>query len=99
MEFYLLNYFKPATHQTTALTEMGRRLMDGFGCTGCHRASLPIEKDRRVADVETRYDPTRGIFNRCSPRSALRRSGGQRGLPALASRRAGASWWRTSTPI
>jgi hypothetical protein len=38
--------------------------MDGFGCTQCHRATMVIEKDRRVADVETRYDPTRGIFNR-----------------------------------
>ena len=25
---------------------------------------MVVEKDRRVADVETRYDPTRGIFNR-----------------------------------
>jgi cytochrome c peroxidase len=64
MEFYLLNYFKPATYQKTELTEMGRKLMDGFGCTGCHRPSLTIERDRRVADVETKYDPTRGVFNR-----------------------------------
>jgi hypothetical protein len=64
MEFYLLNYFKPGIGQKTALTEMGRRLMDGFACTSCHRPSLVIERDRRVADVETVYDPTRGIFNR-----------------------------------
>jgi hypothetical protein len=64
MEFYLLNYFKPGTAQKTELTEMGRQLMDGFGCTGCHRQNLVIEKDRRVADVATVYDPSRGIFNR-----------------------------------
>jgi cytochrome c peroxidase len=38
--------------------------MDGFGCTTCHRATMVVERDRRVADVETRYDPARGIFNR-----------------------------------
>jgi hypothetical protein len=64
MEFYLLNYFKPATYQQTELTRLGRALMDGFGCTSCHKASLVVEKDRRVADVETRYDAERGIFNR-----------------------------------
>jgi hypothetical protein len=64
MEFYLLNYFKPGTGQKTEQTELGRRLMDGFGCTTCHRATMVVERDRRVADVETRYDPARGIFNR-----------------------------------
>jgi hypothetical protein len=64
LEFYLLNYFKPGTGQKTEVTELGRQLMDGFGCTSCHRASLVIEKDRRVADVATVYDPARGIFNR-----------------------------------
>ncbi len=85
MEFYLLNYFKPATHQKTEFTELGRRLMDGFGCTGCHRPSMVIENDRRVADVETRYDPARGIFNRlfatASPLFVEVASTG--GLPAL----------------
>jgi Di-haem oxidoreductase, putative peroxidase len=63
MEFYLLNYFKPATYRRTAITEMGRRAMEQIGCTDCHRPSLVIDSDRRVADVETTYDPTRGIFN------------------------------------
>ena len=39
MEFYLLNYFKPAVHQQTDLTRLGRALMDGFGCTSCHKAT------------------------------------------------------------
>ncbi len=63
MEFYLLNYFKPATYQSNAITNTGRRAMEEFGCTGCHRPSLTVERDRRVADVETIYDPVRGIFN------------------------------------
>ena len=63
LEFYLLNYFKPATYEKTTLTETGRRLMPAFGCTACHQPSLVIEADRRVADVATEYDPVRGIFN------------------------------------
>jgi len=85
MEFYLLNYFKPATYQKTEVTELGRKLMDGFGCTSCHKATMVVEKDRRVADVETRYDTTRGIFNRlfatASPLFVEVASNG--GLPAL----------------
>lgn len=63
LEFYLLNYFKPAVHEQTAFTALGRSLLDDLGCTGCHVESLVIERDRRVADVETRFDPDRGIFN------------------------------------
>ncbi|HEY0231295.1 MAG TPA: di-heme oxidoredictase family protein, partial [Dokdonella sp.] len=29
----------------------------------CHVAGLIVEHDRRVADLDTRYDATRGIFN------------------------------------
>jgi len=63
MEFYLFNYFKPATYRVTAATENGRSLMRQIGCTSCHIENLTINRDRRVADVETRYDATRGIFN------------------------------------
>ena len=63
MEFYLLNYFKPALYQQTAQTEQGRRLFAKAGCEGCHIADLQINRDRRVADVETVYDQERGIFN------------------------------------
>ena len=34
-----------------------------IGCTACHIPNLVITRDRRVADVETAYDPTQGIFN------------------------------------
>lgn len=38
--------------------------MQKLGCTGCHVEKLVIEHDRRVADVDTRFDPEHGIFNR-----------------------------------
>ncbi len=72
MEFYLLNYFKPAVHQQTPLVRAGRRVFDAVGCTSCHVAELRIERDRRVADVETQFDPVRGIFNRLFATASLR---------------------------
>lgn len=62
-EFYLLHYFKPGTYEQTRRTQAGRQVMDEIGCTTCHMPDLPLETDRRVADVETVYDPARGIFN------------------------------------
>jgi len=62
MEFYLFNYFKPGTYRQTSLTQQGSSLMRQIGCTNCHIQDLTITKDRRVADVETRFDPD-GIFN------------------------------------
>jgi hypothetical protein len=64
MEWYLLNYFKPGTGKTTARTNAGLSLMKSIGCTGCHVQNLVINEDRRAADVETVYDPAKGIFNR-----------------------------------
>ncbi len=83
LEFYLLNYFKPATYQAAGgdrfpvrrdeprtgpdfQRERGGRgagLMTNVGCTNCHVRNLRIDHDRRVADVETVYDPARGGFN------------------------------------
>jgi mono/diheme cytochrome c family protein len=63
LEFYLLNYFKPATYEQTESTSKGRRLFERIGCAQCHIPDLQIERDRRVADVETTYDVTRGFFN------------------------------------
>ncbi len=62
-EFYLLNYFKPATYRQTSITREGRRLFREAGCAVCHIPDLMIARDRRVADVETVYDEERGIFN------------------------------------
>jgi hypothetical protein len=63
LEFYLINYFKPGTYKVTASVHRGRELFARLGCTGCHVPDLTVYKDRRVADVETTYDPVRGKFN------------------------------------
>jgi hypothetical protein len=63
MEFYLFNYFKPGTYRQTSLTAAGRTLMTQIGCTGCHVPDLVINRDRRIADVETEYDPEFALFN------------------------------------
>ena len=61
-EFYLLHYFKPATHVTPNSlggreTEVnnGRALFLSAGCGSCHIPSLTINRDRRVADLETNF--------------------------------------------
>jgi len=63
LEFYLLNYFKPAHSRSTATTERGRKIFNQIGCNSCHIADMTINHDRRVADVETAFDSMRGIFN------------------------------------
>ena len=79
LEFYLLNYFKPGTylvddHDSDSGSDSGSdsdsdsdhpglKRMRQFGCTKCHIQNLTIDNDRRVADVETVYDPVNGIFN------------------------------------
>ncbi|MBX2885077.1 MAG: hypothetical protein KTR32_34285 [Granulosicoccus sp.] len=63
LEFYLFNYFKPATMRESTPYWLGLRHMTRIGCTDCHKKDHTIHADRRVADVETRYDEKRGIFN------------------------------------
>ena len=63
LEFYLLNYFRPATYETTEASEAGRRLFREIGCARCHVPNLAVRQDRRVADVSTTFDRDRGIFN------------------------------------
>jgi hypothetical protein len=63
MEFYLLNYFKPATYQETDLSQRGEQILRAIRCTSCHIRDLTVNRDRRVADVETVYDPANGIMN------------------------------------
>jgi len=63
VEFYLLNYFKPGQYQVTSRAKRGLKLLHRIGCTDCHVQQLSIDQDRRVADVSTRYDTRRGIFN------------------------------------
>ena len=63
MEFYLLNYFKPATYQQSTNVIAGRQKFLEIGCAQCHIPDLQINRDRRVADLETVYDTEKGIFN------------------------------------
>ena len=63
LEFYLLNYFKPAHAEQTDAVVHGREVFARAGCAACHVSNLMIERDRRVADVETAHDPVKGIFN------------------------------------
>ena len=63
MEFYLLNYFKPAIYEQTPRVIAGRQKFQEIGCSQCHISDLQINRDRRVADLETVYDRENGIFN------------------------------------
>jgi len=63
LEFYLLNYFKPAHAAQNLATDHGRQVFVRIGCASCHIADLTINHDRRVADVETGYDSVSGVFN------------------------------------
>jgi hypothetical protein len=86
LEFYLLNYFKPGRYLAyPESVAQGRHIMQEIGCTACHIPNLPIERDRRVADVETAYDPDRGgfngLFSTAVPRFAERADAS--GLPSL----------------
>ena len=64
LEFYLLNYFTAGRGEITPEVERGQRLVEKIGCTACHVPDLTIARDRRVADVETVFDPERGHLNR-----------------------------------
>jgi hypothetical protein len=63
LEFYLLNYFKPGLAKQDLTTQHGRVVFNQIGCNSCHRSDLQINHDRRVADVQTVYDPVNGNFN------------------------------------
>lgn len=63
LEFYLLNYFKPGLYEQAPAVVRGRLTFQQIGCSSCHIADLQVDRDRRVADVETVYDPDRGNFN------------------------------------
>jgi hypothetical protein len=64
LEFYLLNYFKAGTGELTSQARRGETILQTIGCTSCHVRNLVINRDRRVADVETAFDAGRGNINR-----------------------------------
>ena len=72
LEFYLLNYFKPGIGKQTARSDAGLEIINQIGCTTCHVKDLTIETDRRIADVETVFDPDKGKFNRLYATGATR---------------------------
>ncbi len=72
IEFYLFSYFKPGSGEMTNETRRGRVLMERIGCTSCHVRNLTIARDRRVADIETRFDPEHGSLNRLFATASLR---------------------------
>jgi mono/diheme cytochrome c family protein len=85
LEFYLLNYFKPATYEKTLQTTLGRQIFDQIGCGQCHVPNLTINHDRRVADVETAFDPAKHGFNGlfATAKLLLNTSNDVAGLPPL----------------
>ena len=84
-EFYLLNYFKPGTYRQSSATSAGRQRMEQFGCTVCHVPNFTVDHDRRVADVETVFDPENGIINGlfASVRARVEKVDDGSGLPVL----------------
>jgi len=82
MEFYLLNYFKPGTgDQTQPDVLNGRAVFTSIGCATCHIATLTVNKDRRVADLNTVFDPNQGNpFNRLFGTAKLLVVGGLDGV-------------------
>jgi Di-haem oxidoreductase, putative peroxidase len=63
LEFYLLNYFKAGLGKQDTATALGRAVFNRIGCSSCHISDLQINHDRRVADLDTNYDPVNGNFN------------------------------------
>jgi hypothetical protein len=64
LEFYLLNYFRPGRYEPYPTeSRRGLRAFEEIGCAACHMPNVEIERDRRVADVKTGYDPEHGGFN------------------------------------
>jgi hypothetical protein len=85
LEFYLLNYFSPATYEETPFTKLGHAVFKQIGCAQCHVPDFQLNRDRRVADVETVFDPVRGIFNRlfATATPLIGPVDDHRGLPSL----------------
>jgi hypothetical protein len=72
MEFYLLHYFKAGLGEQNSSTATGRQVFSAIGCAVCHVPDLSIDRDRRIADVETIFDPVQGNpFNRMFATASL----------------------------
>jgi hypothetical protein len=60
MEHYLLNYFAAGTYQPDISAANGKATFISIGCATCHIPDLKIDRDRRVATFETRFDSQLG---------------------------------------
>ena len=88
MEFYLLHYFKAGTGQQTFDVGSGRQTFRTIGCASCHIQDLLINRDRRVADVETVFDAAQGnpfsrIFATATAMLSIPESIGQAGVAKI----------------
>lgn len=85
LEFYLLNYFKPGISQKDPSASHGSKVFDQLGCATCHVENLTVNHDRRVADLNTVYDPVNGIFNRmfATATALIHKVNDNSGYPAL----------------
>jgi Di-haem oxidoreductase, putative peroxidase len=86
LEFYLLNYFRPGRYDPyPSASRNGLRIFEEIGCASCHVPNLDLERDRRVADVETEYAPEHGGFNGlfASAAARLQVTADEGGLPPL----------------
>jgi len=65
LEFYLLNYFTPGLDEQTDSARAGLKTMKSIGCTACHVQNLTLDHDRRVARVNSVWDPAQanGVFS------------------------------------
>ena len=94
VEFYLLQLLQGGHDQMpTRRPSVGRRLVAGravftqLGCATCHIPTLTINRDRRVADVETMFsdftrhaDDVGNPFNRLFATASLRHGRDRRRL-------------------
>jgi len=67
LESFLLNSFPPAVGFTSPEAALGRAVFTQIGCARCHIPNLPIDRDRRIVDVDTAFDsvnpePFNGLF-------------------------------------
>jgi hypothetical protein len=85
LEFYLLNYFKPGLGEQTNAVARGFDTFREIGCASCHVPDLTVNRDRRVADVDTAFDPAHGVFNRlfATARGLFTSQGDGSGFPPL----------------
>jgi Di-haem oxidoreductase, putative peroxidase len=60
LESFLLNSFQPASGQLSVEAQNGRAIFTQIGCASCHVPNLAINRDRRIVDVETAFDPVNG---------------------------------------